>query len=393
MNVGLCDPEHCYGCSACANICPNNCIGMDENNEGFLVPHVTEETCTDCGACYNICPAQNIEHHRNKKAIAGEIYTAVHKNRDIHAHSSSGGVFTSLAYKMFEDNGVVCGVVFNEDVNGCYHTLAYNEADIAPMRRSKYVQSGKGLVFNEIRKLLRKGTKVLFAGTPCEVHGLKLFLGEDDEKLITVDLLCAGVSSPKFYRKYVNHLQHRFGAKISTYNFRDKTNGWRPLTVAACFNNGRIHREIYRKDPYGRADYLKIGKRITCYDCPYSNSNRIGDLTIGDFWKIKELNRKLFNPMGVSIVSVNTAKGIDFWNKLKDIDKNKICNYNNLRRKMIFQKDIREKRLAFFADMDKCTMDELVSKHLIQAGFKGIIHELSVFCKALFARIMWLKTY
>ena len=44
----------------------------------------------------------------------------------------------------------------------------------------------------------------MFVGTPCQIHGLKLFLRKDYENLITVDFVCHGVPSPKIWKIYLN---------------------------------------------------------------------------------------------------------------------------------------------------------------------------------------------
>ena len=52
--------------------------------------------------------------------------------------------------------------------------------------------------------------------------------------------------------------------------------------------------------------------RPSCYECRYSNINRVGDFAIGDFWKAKENAPDVFNPRGTFFVMVNTDKGIKY---------------------------------------------------------------------------------
>ena len=49
----------CCGCSACANVCPKNCIEMISDNEGFLYPKVDKEKCVNCGMCKKTCNSIN----------------------------------------------------------------------------------------------------------------------------------------------------------------------------------------------------------------------------------------------------------------------------------------------------------------------------------------------
>ena len=57
--------------------------------------------------------------------------------------------------------------------------------------------------------------------------------------------------------------------------------------------------------------------RPSCYECRYSNINRVGDFAIGDFWKAKENAPDVFNPRGTFFVMVNTDKGMSSLKKLR----------------------------------------------------------------------------
>lgn len=45
------DPEKCVGCTACAKVCPVNCI----SGEVKKVHEIDQEECIKCGACYEAC--------------------------------------------------------------------------------------------------------------------------------------------------------------------------------------------------------------------------------------------------------------------------------------------------------------------------------------------------
>lgn len=43
--------DDCTGCSACMNVCPQQCIKMCQNSEGFLYPQIDNDICINCNLC------------------------------------------------------------------------------------------------------------------------------------------------------------------------------------------------------------------------------------------------------------------------------------------------------------------------------------------------------
>ena len=48
--------QDCCGCTACASVCPKQCITMVQDNEGFLYPLIDKDKCVDCHLCEKKCP-------------------------------------------------------------------------------------------------------------------------------------------------------------------------------------------------------------------------------------------------------------------------------------------------------------------------------------------------
>ena len=71
------------------------------------------------------------------------------------------------------------------------------------LQGSKYVQSDLSGIYSRVKSELKSGRNVLFSGTGCQVAGLRSFLGKDFDNLITVDIVCHGVPSPKLFEKYL----------------------------------------------------------------------------------------------------------------------------------------------------------------------------------------------
>ena len=192
---------HCSGCSACANLCPVNAISMQENEEGFLFPHIDHEKCTSCGLCYNKCPSVNFDKFESESPT---VYGMM-ANNSMRMTSSSGGMFSVLSKYVFDQKGVVCGVA-NTDTFKLEFVFATNMEELEPIKGSKYYQAEVGNTYQRIKDYLREGTLVLFCGCPCQVAGLKNHLGSTNKNLITADVVCHGIPSYKAVKAYAETL-------------------------------------------------------------------------------------------------------------------------------------------------------------------------------------------
>lgn len=86
--INIQDKKDCCGCSACASVCPKQCITMSEDSEGFIYPCVDESVCVDCHLCEKVCPIINYGNDREPLAV----YAAKNPDESIRMQSSSGGV-------------------------------------------------------------------------------------------------------------------------------------------------------------------------------------------------------------------------------------------------------------------------------------------------------------
>ena len=189
----------CTGCAACYSICPVRCISMQEDSEGFLYPVVEKDKCTSCKKCETVCPA--IVQRNERKPLY--VYAAKNLNEEIRRQSSSGGIFTLIAESIIQEGGVVFGARFNENWE-VVHDYTETIEGLAAFRGSKYVQSRIGNTYLSAKDFLLAGRKVLFSGTPCQIAGLKAFLQDDYDNLLTVDLVCHGVPSPLVWKRYLD---------------------------------------------------------------------------------------------------------------------------------------------------------------------------------------------
>lgn len=306
--IKITDKSKCCGCTACASVCPKQCITMHEDSEGFLYPKVNETECVGCNQCLNVCPFVNqIDRHRPL-----EIYAAKADDDKIRMSSSSGGIFTLLAEKTIEADGVIFGAKFNEFWE-VVHAYSEHRDGIAGFRGSKYVQSYMGNSFRTAKLFLDKGRKVLFSGTPCQIAGLKHFLKKEYDNLLTVDFICHGVPSPAVWKEYLSELMTNTGTKcISEIKFRDKSEGWKNFKMRIVgHNQGNkflIVDEYYYDDYFSKAFLNNISLRHSCYACPIKAGNS-SDITLGDYWGMTEAGSELNDDKGCSVVLANTKKG------------------------------------------------------------------------------------
>ena len=210
---------------------------MVKDKQGFLYPETEMDTCIQCGLCETVCPVNN---KRIEKEPLG-ILAAKNKNEDERFLSSSGGIFVLLANMIIEQGGVVFGVRFDEKWH-TIHSFVEAKDDLRLFMGSKYVQSRTEDTFKQAKEFLRKGRPVLFSGTPCQIAGLNNFLGKEYDGLLTLEVLCHGVPSPRVWEDYLNYINRPQGTIagenkglsslnemtfIERISFRDKQKGWR----------------------------------------------------------------------------------------------------------------------------------------------------------------------
>ncbi len=309
-NINILDKKECNGCSVCNQVCPHNCIEMIETKEGFRYPVIDEKLCTDCGLCVKKCHALNDNFKTN---FEQKIYDVRAKD-EIRMKSSSGGMFTLLADYVFENNGYVCGASWNKDWLGVKHIIISDKKDLDKLRGSKYIESSLGNIFFETKKLLNDKKLVLFSGTPCQVSALNFYLGKDYENLITVDLLCNSIVPKKVWVKYLKETFCDNDIKdIECVKFRDKSKLGLPVGLYIKFKSGEYIRKGNDGCLYTKSFLEHLSCKEECLKCKYSKFERVGDITIGDYWGVADSD-----DMGVSLVFANDKKGKEIFDRLNN---------------------------------------------------------------------------
>lgn len=287
---------------------------MIENEEGFLFPKIDENKCVKCGKCIRVCQIDDIDKKENRII---KSYLGYSKQNEI--NSASGGIFTTIAKKFLnEKKGYVVGASMDNEGFEVKHIIIDNINDLYKLQNSKYVQSNMGNIYNEVKKNLNKDKWVLFSGTPCQVAGLKKFLVKKYDKLLTIDIVCHGVPSPKFWKKNIEFYKNKY-KQISKIQFRhkDKEEEFRS-TYQLKLDTEKGKKYINNgADVYYNTFMKSQSYRMSCYHCEYTNLNRISDITIGDCdsWrKQKNLNKERTH----SIILINSEKGIELFEQIKN---------------------------------------------------------------------------
>ena len=305
--------DACCGCGACAAKCPKNCILMKSGECGFLRPEVDADACVGCGGFDSVCPAMG----KRPKDGVESVFWANSKNEGERFASSSGGMFALLAHDVLGAGGVVCGVAWEPGCKGVRHVLVETEDGLDTVMRSKYVQSKIGRdVYEGMRGALRGGRRVLFAGTACQVAGVRAYLGKlaDSDDFLAVDVICHGVPSPLLWEKWAEYRARRVDAPLRDVNMRSKTTGWLSYSAAyeyAAEKDGRAvcDGSLFGDDWYFKTFLFNASLRASCFQCPAKRSCG-SDITLGDFWGVPEAHPEVNFEGGTSAVLCNTAKGL-----------------------------------------------------------------------------------
>ena len=311
----------CCGCRACSEVCPKQCINMDRDEEGFLYPVVDKEICIDCGMCEKVCPQIHVKEACVENWTVPKVFASYALDDYTRIDSTSGGLFSVLAESFFDEGAYVAGAIYGEQFE--LKGIVTKDKSLLPLiRSSKYLQSDPKHLYREIKELLIAGEKVFFCSTPCQVAGVLNYLRKSYDNLYTCDFICKGVSSPLFFKEYLNDLERRYRSKVKSVKFKYKDNNhpWGQLATRIEFENGKVYLRNKKYDSYMTA-FLETGftVRPSCFECPFKGFPRYADISLGDFWGID----RLMNPVpergkGYSVVIVNNQRGLDLLQQVKE---------------------------------------------------------------------------
>lgn len=380
MPITIKDKNRCSGCTACAAVCPKNCIKMVLDEEGFLYPFADKDSCIDCGLCERVCPIgtplPKPEHDINCFAVCNN-------DKEVRQSSSSGGVFFALAKEIIADGGAVFGAAFDEEMK-VSHICVREESRLCRLMGSKYVQSDLKNSFLMTKELLESNVPVLFSGTPCQTDGLVSFLKKDYVNLFVVDVVCHGAPSPAVWEKYLEYNKQKQGADVTGFCFRDKSTGWKNYAVTARFCDGSDVSKKHHDDLYMKAFLHNISLRPSCYACGSKSPYRVADISLGDFWGIQSVAPHMDDDAGTSLVMLHTKKGKELFDR---------ASINLLIQQVPFEQGVEKnpsfhtssplnpRRKEFFKGLKNTSFDKLVQKCLVPPLRLRIKNKLRSFLK------------
>ncbi len=311
--LNLLPDRRCTGCGACEQVCPKGCIKMKYDAEGFLRPALDQKMCISCKKCTETCPVMQEEALATNELR--QIVAAIYNNQDKLNQCSSGAIFPLMAEWVIGQNGVVFGAAFDNEFD-VTHGWAEKEDEIKRFYTSKYVQSNIQECYAKVAKFLKEGRLVLFSGTPCQLAGIRSYLGREYEGLILVECACHGVPSPKVWKAYKTYLSkvHLNNEQINYVNFREKVDG-QLFFLQACSKNYE-YVDSYRANAYFKGFLNNLILRPSCTECSFKGTYRVADITLADFWGINSVCPEFPQKNGCSMVMINSVKGEKVWESI-----------------------------------------------------------------------------
>ncbi len=331
MPIVIDEKNKCCGCSACYSVCPEKCIEMKDDEQGFFYPNVKTDLCIKCERCTGACPIKQKSETKHEYNLG---FAAFSLDEKIRKSSASGGISYVLARYIISQGGIVYGVSFDDSLKKAIYIRTESESGLNKIRGSKYLQSFAGSTFRDVKKDLDNDRLVYFTGTPCQIDGLYSYLGKNYNNLITQDIICYGVNSPVVWKDYLTLIENKYKSRCKSVVHRDKSTGWRNYSLSFLFENGKKYEEISTKSPFIRGFLLNMYLRPSCYECKFKADNRRADITLADYWGVEFIEPSLDDDNGLSFVWIHTQKGFDCFSAIskecftKEINVDETLKYN-----------------------------------------------------------------
>lgn len=309
----------CYGCGACVSACPKQAITMEPDKQGFCYPIINENRCVNCGVCKSVC---QIGKENNTVNVKSEKCFGFINTNLVSTNSSSDDAFSAIVECINNIEGYIYGACFDNTMT-LKHSMIRIVDGTDAFIGSKYIQSDLGEVFKDIHRQLETNI-VIFTGTPCQIAALKCYLSFfrcNTNNLITIDIVCHGVSSSKIWKEYIGIIEKKNNSSVKECVFIEKTRGLTDYHILAYLADGQIIEDELWLDSFGVLFSKNLILRPSCYHCPYSSLCRSSDITLGEFWELEKTDNEFCDNQGVSCIIPNTFVGENIvYNLFNDTD-------------------------------------------------------------------------
>lgn len=309
---------NCTGCTACVSICPVQCIGMKKDNEGFLYPEVINDKCIHCKLCEKVCPMIHEDEWKIPQNKSLQIsFCGIIKDKEIWRNSSSGGAFYGICKVYGGEKSIIYGAAW--DGLSVKHLKVSGLSNIRPLQKSKYIESDLGEAFKDVKREIKNGKPIIFCGTPCQVSGLRRYIGNEVPNLLLIDLICHGVGSPYVFAACIDCISEQFNKHVSKYQFRSKRAIFEsPYLNKVTFSDNS--QEYLFNDPYMQLFFKQDCLRPSCGgNCKYRTLFRPGDITIADFKNSEKIFPQFVGSQkNYSTIVINTSKGEELICRLQE---------------------------------------------------------------------------
>ena len=377
MSINITDKTKCCGCEACAQVCAKHAITMQEDKEGFRYPIVDNEACVECGLCENVCQYINpvLKNEEKQSAFGGHI-----TDEKVLNESTSGGAFTAIVNAWCDKDYVIFGA--ESEGLKVIHSFITDKSELSRFRRSKYSQSVVGTAYADALAFLKEGKKVLFSGTPCQIAGLKAFLrSRTYVNLLTIEVICEGVPSPLFVRKYEDKIRAKYNCGIAALDYRYKDGDrwdYEVMRTSLHNPNGRVIKCDRWFNPFWSIWLNHLMSRPSCYKCLYTTSKRVADISLGDLWGVHIYCPDLYNSnKGASLIITNTEKGEGIVRSIigdnfagRELKFEDALRFQGPMRKSIAENP---ERSDFFADLQNNDYDTLCKRWVKRSSIKLLL--------------------
>lgn len=282
--------------------------------------------------------------------IETRVYAVKHIDNNVIRNSSSGGLFTALSDAFLNSGNAVASCLYNYKTDKVEFKIYQDINTRDSARGSKYIQASIENGFKNIYEWLTKNPEnfIIAFGTGCQMDGLRRYLELKKlrNRVIIVDIICHGATSPGLWEKYLT--DRNLKGKLDYISFKDKRNGWHNPTVFVKSNGEEISIKDFSEWFYG-----EWAIRESCYRCPFTKIERDTDITIGDYWGIEKAIPKFADEMGVSLALIHSEEGLELFDSIKDKIVIQESDKNNcLQPRLVSPSNKPEDREQFWSDVE-----------------------------------------